>query len=804
MAAVVSLLLAFIPAFLARRSGMTLSSVAVVAGALGLLGSALALPFTGPLPLGLVATILVLVAALAASRVEAAAAATTDRSLSALFCGAGAGLAAAAATWMIRGELLHPWPFAFVLVSMILLGIAAGRAIGQRIARGAAIALASACIVALFLVGHGLLADVIARAAGGEGLPAVYPMGGLLTLCASAAIHGLPLGLALGLAQSGPLTRRMLAGAAVGLVAAGAVSALTRDQSCTLALGAIALCIAAAAARTYGARRTRVESPVAATLGVVLVAAAWWQSGGAMTHAEHAGSEGFSHESFSMWDLRSAGAGWSTVVDSASGGLALDGRLVSGGEPARLVSERLAGHLAALLAKDPKRVLVVGHWHSVLTQALGYKGAPTLEYAAPLPPFASFMKDFPGISAPSPAALRGSGPYDAVIVALADPTLPQFQAYFTPSGRAQLAELLAPGGVLVQLLDLDRLPPDVLLREIALVRETMPDAYLALPDLGRGGLLILVAPAPDQGVEAPGVASDDPGSPSTSSTPPPAAGIRPLDLSRLLDPARFPPDVQTSLREALVLTPAHLLAAFIAGPAEIEALGADVSAADPWTPGGAAFVHAPPREIARGLAQAFFLDHLQVVDLPVLPGALLQPGEFGRVFSFVALETRLGSEWAASGQVRTRTTATRFLGAPGVYREGSRRLELAMEGRDLTVTTRPMHDADLDILQNSMDGLKGKSPRRQGSGFVHDHPALWAFEELSIDEQIITATWHCPIAQRLFGVKYHLTVGVKPGLFEGPLEFALGNLRCAHGPAGQDVTFQPFGPPPQQGQPATP
>lgn len=790
VAGALSVLLAFVPAFLVRRAGVTLSGAAVVAGALGVLGSALALPFAGPLPIGLAAAALVLAAGLLAGRGDGSGSAAGADSPWALMGGAGAGIAAAAATWMIRGELLHPWPFAFVLAAMMLLGMAAGRSIGRRTERAAAASVAAASIVALFLVGRGQLAGAIARVAGGDGLPAVHPLGGVLTVGASAAIHGLPLGLALGLALPGPLTRRLLAAAAAGLVAAGAISAITHDQPATLAIGAILACLAAAVARTPASLRSVAPAPTASTGGIAALAAA--------TVAAAAIAAGWWIARPSIpWSDRFAGAGWSAVEPGDDpGSLALDGRVVSGGEPARQVSERLAGHLALLLAREPRRVLVVGRPGPSLVEALTSHGVSTIHVATPLPPLTWSGDAFSRVVAPSPAALRGGDPFDAIVVMLADPTLPQFQAYFTPSGRARLAELLAPGGVLVQAFDLDRLPPDVLLGEMALVRETLPDAYLALADVGRGGLLLLVAPAPDQGVDPPRVAPSDAGSADASpATPDASPGPQPLDISRLLDPTRFPPEVRASLREALVLTPAHLLATFIAGSSEIDALGGDSPAAAPWTPGRRAFVHAPPRDVARGIASAFFHDRLRITDLPVRPASLLQPGEFAHAWPFVALESRIGPDWQASGQIRTQHAFTRFLGVPGVYRRGSRRLRLSQEGRSLIVTVRPMHDADIGILQDSMDGLRTGAPRRQGTGLVHGHATLWAFEELSIDEQIITATWHCPMAQRLYGIRYHLTARVKPGLFEEPLEFALGNLRCMHGAAGQEVAFQPFGPP---------
>jgi hypothetical protein len=252
--------------------------------------------------------------------------------------------------------------------------------------------------------------------------------------------------------------------------------------------------------------------------------------------------------------------------------------------------------------------------------------------------------------------------------------------------------------------------------------------------------------------------------------------------------------VRESLRAALLLTPAQLMATIVAGSAELDALGENAAPADAWTPGPRAFTFAPQR-LARPLAQALFLGRLQVVDLPVLPAIIQGSGDFDRSVPFIGLETRLGIDWSVSGRLRFQNRLGGFLGSTGVYRDRSRRVSFARPGHDLTVTERPLHAMSVDILQASMDGLVSGKSLHAGTAMLNGHPALWSFEQPSVDEQIVVATWHCAHGERLFGLRHRLTEGVKPGMFEEVLEFALGSVRCSHGLAARgDVSWQPVAP----------
>lgn len=819
--------------WLTRRAGLVSLDVPAllpVACGLGLAG--LTLPLAGPLPVGLAGALLVALAGLlrVPSDVVGAEDSTQDsaprralawENLLLAFLGLGSALGLVALMLLLRGQISGPWPFGFLLAGALVAGLALGRRAGSAAPPITLIAILIG-IVGMALALRGTLATAAAAVVGTLELNPLTGSGAALALIASALLLGLATTIAPGVVIAGALDSALVVGAAVGLAAAGLASSAFHDPLALLSASVSLLAVTSLPSlhRARGQNHVRSGLGLLAAIAVslLLVTASWWR--------ESPAGQGSSPRS---------GSGWTARVTGPDGGphaLEIDGQVVATSDPTREPSGRLAGHLAGLLPGEAHHALVVGWPLPGLLEALSTHGFESITVADPVPGAADAFRslaDAPGrsvngitwITASSPAALPPGPPYDAIILSLPDPRFRHGEAFFTPSALAALVARLSPDAEFVEIIDLDRLTPPDLFAHVALLRESLPDPVVFLADGGRGGIVLLAAPSPARSAGLSVAATESAESPTPaqvaarpdSRTPGDAAPLepsrirdeklippvlvaprgRPFNLARLLDPQRITPAVEASLRAALLLTPAHLMSTVVAGGTEIDELGENATAWDPWAPGPQGLTLPPPAAIARPLAQALFHDRLRIVDLPVTPGVLQGRGEYSRALPFIGIETHLGPEWALTGELRYQNRIATFLGSSGIYRDHSRQVTFTGPGEEIRVSERPLHSVDLEVLQNSLDGLASGRPMHRGSAMLNGHPTLWAFEQRSPDEQIITATWHCPVSDRLFGLRYRLTEGVKPSLFEKPLERALGSVRCAHGPAALgDVSWRPL------------
>jgi hypothetical protein len=263
-----------------------------------------------------------------------------------------------------------------------------------------------------------------------------------------------------------------------------------------------------------------------------------------------------------------------------------------------------------------------------------------------------------------------------------------------------------------------------------------------------------------------------------------ASGDEGLPYARLVIDAKansaMTPAVLASLEKALLLEPEDLLATFVAGRREIDALRGSLGPADPWIEGGLALRQPAPELVARGLTRGFLFSQLQVVELSVDAGVVGREPPFAALYPFLGIETDLPEQWRApEALVRSRNTVAQFLGEMGVYRDASRRMVFEREGARLTVTEQLRSVAGPQTLTDSINAFWSDDVRRNGTSVVHGHLAYWLYAEPANGPQRVVMTWHCPYQGRLYLAEHEVTDG-KPGQFEEPLRFLGTHVRCAH------------------------
>ncbi len=714
---------------------------------IGGLGAALVLPLVGPLATSLAGAILAAGGAfLLAARREApgrAPAEATDG------LPAGIGLALALAAGAATATVLrlpmdsgaHPWPAQPAAAGFMALAIAAALGMAGRTRGGGrwavvAVGLALAALPVVPAVragGEALLAGM----AGMRALPVVGVAGGLVVLLAGAALLALP-GLGAG--------------------------TLLSPRHARAGLAAFALASAVWLAHDHGATTTVTAEPPG-TDQVEL----------------------------------------------------LRGHLVAWQAAGRLPDDLLAGHLAAMAADGRERAAVLSWSPTRSAEALRLHGVASVTQAGP--PGSRGMD----ASVWRPSDLSRLAPLDIVISHLEDPDLAEHAPYFTRDGRAAIRRALAPGGVFIQRLSVNRLGPEGVLRQVLALREVFPETWIASADFAHGGSVLAVClgparvPAAPQraGIQDAPAPADDAaaGGATAESAPPtrvetearaprvtgeegqrveppaaePAASADAGAATRLLEHARFEPprgfsrEIAASLREARLLGTPDLLATWVAGPVEQDALRGLLQPADAWTPGLLAFRHPAPADIARELTQAMLWGQLARVDVPMRAGPRTVPGTHPQRHDFIGLDARLPIEWTVAETVlRHANHLGRAFGRPGLSRSTARRMVLAAPGRRLEVRAHDAARGDRDMLAAALANLEGDGLMRSGGAIVHGHQALWMFEQDATRRQEVTLAYHCPLQSRLFTLELVVTDGVKPGLYDPLLALLASDMRCRH------------------------
>lgn len=756
-----------LPTLLLGRGGVLPrrpAALAAGAGPAALLAALVTLPWVGPEVTGLLGALAVIVATeLTVRRGGSATPATEGAGRSGTpWAGVGAGLLLASTVWYAGTEMPWPWPLAAVVAGVGLTLVPAG----ARLRPTTGLVLLTAGVVTLVALPaprRWLLRTVIDN----QFLPTVGLAGGCLALVLAGVVLGALPGLAVGaLATADRALHRLAPAAAGGLLAADAVARGTGGHAVGIAAGGCLLALGARRAHGTAAAPGWLAPGAALVLGLLAVLSATGHVGapavpeGLTVDATHAAP------GILLLHGRAGGSG-----PGRDEMVLVSGQVAARTSPPRLADDLLAGALAALVPPRAERVLLVGSGSGRVRRALTAGGVGEVVLHEPsraLAHLAHALVGDAGLPAPrispSPAGwLREAGTFDAVISQVEDPTAPAFAPFFTREAHRTARALLSPGGVFVQRLNVDRLGPRGVLAHVLLLRETFPRTHVATADHARDGVVLLLGLTAEEGDDA-------------------HARLAAARLS--LDPATNPlatPELRDVLGDALLLQPDDLLATFAAGPREIKA-AEEVDPeppADAWAPGGDALRFAAPEAIGRSLAQALLYARIANVDLDLHVEPAQGPEGYQR-WDLLPVETRLPEPWTVlGGVVRQQNVLTEFLHARGVYRESSRRLSFERPGGRLAVTVERRTRVTGNTLIASLDAQTSGQASRRGQALVRGHPALWAFDEPSTDQQELTLTWHCPFQGSLYAVQYGLSDG-KPGRPDEPLGLLVDSVRCPH------------------------